>query len=88
MTIVSQFYGILITMYFNENTKHHLPHLHAEYAEYDAVFDFKGNIIDGKIPNKQRKMIEAWISIHEEELNSLWKTMQIHNEFFKINPLQ
>ncbi len=88
MPIVSQFYGILITMYFNENTKHHLPHLHAEYAEYDAVFDFKGNIIDGKIPNKQRKMIEAWISIHEEELNSLWKTMQIHNEFFKINPLQ
>lgn len=88
MPIVSQFYGILITMYFNENTKHHLPHLHAEYAEYDAVFDFKGNIIDGEIPNKQRKMIEAWISIHEEELNSLWKTMQIHNEFFKINPLQ
>lgn len=88
MPVVSQFYGIVITMYFDENTKHNLPHLHAEYAEYDAVFNFSGEIISGKFPVKQRKMIEVWISIHKDELNSLWNTMHIHNDFFKIDPLK
>ncbi len=88
MPIVSQFYGIIITMYFNENTKHKLPHFHAEYAEYDAVFSFDGILIEGKLPNKQKKLVEAWVSIHEEELQALWKSMQEHQDFFKINPLK
>lgn len=88
MPIVSQFYGIIITMYFNENTRHNLPHFHAEYAEYDAVFSIDGRIIEGKLPTKQKKMVEVWISIHEEELYALWKSMQEYQEFFKINPLE
>lgn len=52
MPIVSQFYGIIITMYFNENTRHNLPHIHAEYAEFDSIFDLKGNQLEGKMPNK------------------------------------
>ena len=88
MPIVSQFYGIIITMYFNENIRHNLPHIHAEYAEFDSIFDLKGNQLEGKMPNKQKKMIEVWISIHEEELIALWKSMQQYQEFFKINPLK
>ena len=88
MPVVSQFYGIIITMYFDENVKHKLPHLHAEYAEFSAVFDFDGNIVTGKMPNKQRKMIEVWISIHADELASLWTIMRTYNEFFKIEPLK
>ena len=88
MPIVSQFYGIVITMYFNDNDKHHLPHLHAEYAEYDCVFDFDGNLLSGNIPEKKKKMIEVWINIHQEELKSLWILMQEYNQFFKIDPLK
>ncbi len=75
-------------MYFNENTRHNLPHIHAEYAKFDSIFDLKGNQLEGKMPNKQKKMIEVWISIHEEELMALWKSMQHYQEFFKINPLK
>ena len=88
MPVVSQFYGIIITMYFNENTRHKLPHLHAEYAEHDAVFNLNGELLDGNLPIKQTKLIEAWISIHKEELDSLWHAMQVHNKFFKIDPLR
>lgn len=87
MPIVSQFYGIIIKMYFNEDTGHHMPHLHAEYAEFHGVFDFRGKMLEGNIPNKQRKMIEVWIGLHIEELFALWKAMQEHDDFFKINPL-
>ena len=88
MPVVSQFYGIIVRMNYNENTKHNKPHLHAYYAEFKAIFDFEGNILEGKFPIKQRKMLEVWINIHKEELEVLWKTMRFHNDFFKINPLQ
>lgn len=88
MPIVSQFYGIIITMHYNDDEKHHLPHLHAEYAEFDGVFDFQGNMIQGKIPAKQRKMIEVWINIHKEELQSLWNVIKQYKQFFKIDPLK
>ena len=55
MPIISDFYGIIIRMYFKDNEKHKLPHLHANYNEYTAIFDLNGNIIDGKIPNSQKK---------------------------------
>ena len=45
-------------------------------------------MITGKIPAKQRKMIEVWIAIHQEELQSLWILMKEYNQFFKIEPLQ
>ena len=37
--IISQFYGIIITMYVKEE-KHHLPHIHIRYNEYKEVMDF------------------------------------------------
>ena len=38
MPTISMFYGILILMYFYNNKKHNLPHIHAEYGEYKAAF--------------------------------------------------
>ena len=37
MPRISMFYGILILMYFYDNKKHNLPHIHAEYAEHEAT---------------------------------------------------
>lgn len=90
MPIISQFYGIIITMHYRENDKHKLPHLHAEYGEYDAAFDFNGNKLNGKVPNKQQKMIQAWILIHQDELNALWKIIKnnLTDGWFKIEPLR
>ena len=88
MPIVSQFYGIVISTYYNDTEKHHLPHLHAAYGEYSAVYDFEGNCVKGKMPNKQEKMIVAWIAIHLDELNTLWKLTQKEKQFFKIEPLK
>lgn len=88
MPIISNFYGIIIRMYFKDNEKHKIPHLHANYNEYTAIFDFKGNLIDGKIPNGQRKIVQAWIEIHYEELNNLWDLLVKGKEGFKIDPLK
>jgi hypothetical protein len=36
MPTISMFYGILILMYFYDNKKHSMPHIHAEYGEHEA----------------------------------------------------
>jgi len=60
---ISQFYGIVISMFFNDNEQHHLPHIHVEYSGCNATYDLEGNLIVGNIPNKQKKLVEAWIDI-------------------------
>ena len=89
MPIVSQFYGIIITMYANEkNIKHHKPHIHIRYNEFKAIYDFECDMIAGNIPIKQRKLVEAWIVIHKNELIELWTLLQEGKGYFKINPLR
>lgn len=88
MPTISMFYGILMKMYREQGGKHKGPHVHAEYADYEAVFDFDGNLLEGELPRKQRKYVEAWILLHEEELHANWKLLQNGEPFFKIRPLQ
>ena len=59
MPVISQFYGILIYIYHEINGRHHIPHFHAKYAEYEAVYSFDGNLIEGNLPKKQSKFVEA-----------------------------
>jgi hypothetical protein len=75
-------------MYSETNVKHNMPHIHAEYQGKEAVFDLEGNLLEGEIPNKQRKYVVAWIDIHEEDLLANWKLLQEGQGYFKIQPLQ
>lgn len=88
MPIISQFYGILIQMFFEKNEKHNLKHIHIRYNEYKSIYDLEGNLIEGKLPTKQRKLVEAWILIHKEELYLLWECIQNEGDYFKIEPLK
>lgn len=87
MPIISQFYGIIITMYFSESSSHHLPHIHTRYNEHKATYDLNSNKLNGSMPKKQDKLIQAWIQIHKEELESLWILIRDENKYFKIKPL-
>lgn len=88
MPIISQFYGILIYIYNEKGGKHHIPHFHAKYAEFECVYDFKGNHIDGELPHKQNKLVEAWCLIHEDELNAAWIAWNESGEIIKIEGLR
>ena len=89
MPIVSQFYGIIIRIYFNDTEQHYLEHIHAQYNECDAVYSIKNiDLLEGKLPQKQHKLVVAWIEIHKEELLALWSVSQNEGEIFKIEPLK
>lgn len=88
MPVISQFYGIVIQMFFRENDKHHMPHIHVTYNEFNASYDLSAYKLEGGLPTKQAKLVEAWIILHTEELNSLWNLMKNGKDYFRIEPLK
>lgn len=88
MPIISSFYGIIIRMYFRDNQQHKFPHIHTKYNEENAVFDLEGNLIEGSMPIKQKKIIIAWIEIHKKELKKLWSIVVEGSGYFTIEPLR
>ena len=88
MPVLSMFYGIIIRMQCENGGKHHLPHIHATYNKQEIVMSLTGEILEGSFPNKQKKLLEAWVALHEEELNANWKILSEENGFFKIEPLR
>ena len=82
MPEISRFFGIIITMYFNE---HNPPHFHALYNDNEAQFDMEeGAFSKGFLPTKQSRLVLAWYEIHKDELMAMWKS----KAFKKIKPLE
>lgn len=44
--------------------------------------------MNGDMPSRQRKMIQAWIEIHRAELLADWTLCQNKERPFKIKPLR
>jgi hypothetical protein len=46
--VISMFYGIVVSMYFIDDRRHHLPHIHVRYQDSEAVFSIQdGQILGG-----------------------------------------
>ena len=69
MAILSMFYGIVISMFYGDNKKHKLPHIHARCQDMKAVFSIPdGEIIEGSMKKPQIRLVQAWITLHADEL--------------------
>ena len=89
MPRVSEFYGIVVSLYFLDQKQHAEPHFHARYAEHEAVFRIPdAEVLAGSLPRSQRRMVEAWAEIHRTELAENWARVAAGREAFKIPPLQ
>ena len=89
MPTISMFYGIIVSMYFYDNDRHHFPHIHIQYAEHEAIFTIDGGkLIEGNIPIKVKNLVKAWIEIHYDELMANWKLAVNGQEIYKIDPLK
>jgi len=58
MAIISMFYGIIISMYFFDNQKHKLPHIHVKYQDQEAVFSItEGELISGNLKSNKTRLV-------------------------------
>jgi hypothetical protein len=89
MPTISMFYGILISLFYEDNDRHNLPHIHVRYSGSSASVAIEdGRILAGVIPNRQLKLVQAWIEIHQEELFADWELAVTGEEPFRIEPLR
>ena len=83
MPILSNFYGILIKMYFQQS-EHNPPHIHAIYGEYMGAINIQtGELMEGDLLDRALKLVREWLKAHKDELLKIWNTQ----EFKKIPPL-
>lgn len=55
MAVISMFYGIIVSMYYFDNRRHHLPHIHIRCQGEEAVFTIPdGELLEGHLKKISR----------------------------------
>ena len=76
MPVIARFYGIIIKMYFRQS-EHGVPHFHALYGEYDAVFAVESlEMLEGDLPNRAQRLVLEWAQVHQRELLEMWNRQE------------
>jgi hypothetical protein len=71
MPTIAYFYGIAISMYYND---HNPPHFHAKYGRAKVVVRISdAQIIVGELPPTAARMVRDWALAHKNELEANWK---------------
>ncbi len=84
MPVIARFYGIVIKMYFSQS-EHGIPHFHAIYGEYNAVFDIQTlEMLEGDLPVRAQKLVKEWATQYQQELLQMWNS----NEFKRLPGLE
>ena len=82
---ISQFYGIVIAMYYRE---HGIPHFHAIYAGDEATIAIDTlNPIAGSLPDRALRLVREWAALHRGELRANWERARESEPLERIAPL-
>jgi len=83
---LSEFYGIVIYMYFAD---HNPPHFHAIYGEHEALIAINdGAVIGGALPRTAAHLVEQWREERLHELVTNWDLAQVPLALSSIDPLR
>jgi hypothetical protein len=89
MPELSRFFGIIIRMFVEVGGPHHRPHFHAYYQDEVAIFGIDPvDLLAGKLPRRQWRLVEAWAELHQEELMADWDRLQAGRPPQPIDPLK
>lgn len=86
MPTISQFFGIIIQMFWRE---HSPPHFHALYGEFEALIDIRTlDVIHGTLPRRAFHLVVEWAIEHRAELMEDWNPCQSMQAPKRISPLE
>ena len=86
MPRVSEFYGIVIAMFYNE---HGPAHFHAVYGEHHASVGIDPvRIVEGSLPPRTLRLVREWAATHQHELQDDWLRAREHRPLLPIEPLE
>lgn len=85
---ISEFFGIVIYMYWFDHQRHQAPHFHARFAGSEAVFDLQGKRIEGDLGLRANRLVAEWCSERRAELSEAWSAAVSGKEIPWVHPLR
>jgi hypothetical protein len=85
MPRISEFFGVMVCMYFND---HSPSHFHAEYGKFEAVYSIETlDNLRGQLPRRAHGMVIEWALMHRDELRANWDLARQQVPLREIEPL-
>ena len=85
MPRISEFYGIIIAMYYQD---HAPPHFHAVYAEHETTISITTlEVREGSLPRRALALVLEWAAAHRPELADNWERARQGLPLVRIDPL-
>ena len=86
MPELSRFFGIIITMFYND---HAPPHFHVRYNEHKAIMGIDTlTLLEGYLPPRALGLVAEWSALHRDELREDWALAEQQAPLKKIQPLE
>lgn len=86
MPEISRFFGIIITMYYND---HPPPHFHIRYNKQKAIISIETlEILEGKLSSRVFKLVLEWATLHQTELMQNWQLARDNQSLNAVLPLE
>jgi len=67
---------------------HSPPHFHARYGEAEALIEIESGAVEGALPLKALKLVEAWRLLRIRQLRANWKRCLQQEALEPIAPLE
>jgi hypothetical protein len=85
MPRISEFFGIVIWMYYND---HQPPHFHAVYGSEEALILIgSGDVYEGALSRRAIRLVQEWEELHRAQLLRCWELARQHQPLLTIPPL-
>lgn len=86
MPEICRFFGMIITMYYNDRAP---PHFHIRYGEFKAIMAIETPVIvEGHLPPRAFGLVTEWATLYREELLEDWALTEKLQPLKKIRPLE
>ncbi len=86
MPTISQFFGIVIQMFWRE---HAPPHFHAMYGDAEVLIDIRTlEVLKGTLLKRAQALVLEWAAQHRSELMEDWNLCQSKQLPNRIPPLE
>ena len=86
MPEISRFFGVLITMYYND---HAPPHFHVRYGSQKALVSIgELTVLEGRLSPRVLGLVVEWAALHKTGLEQNWERSRQRLPLEDIAPLE
>ncbi|CDM95196.1 DUF4160 domain-containing protein [Limnospira indica] len=86
MPEISRFFGMVITMYYND---HAPPHFHVRYGQQKALITIETlTLLEGQLKPRALGLVIEWAALYQSELMDNWELARQNAELNNIEPLE